>query len=117
MRHKLRTLGRLVERLQTDRVARFFLAMHERYRDVHMKDLVADELDDQRHIRIDGSTVVNFGSDSFLGLDRHPRVRQALADGAGRWGTHNGASRAFCSVAACAEAERRLADWLGSRIR
>ena len=36
-----------------------------------------------------------------------------MAESVQRWGTHNGASRAFSSVALCLEAERRLAEWLG----
>src|SRR5262249_38384373 len=53
------------------------------------------------------------GSDSFLGLDRDPRVQDAVRRGLDRWGTHNGASRAFFSVRANIEAERKIADWLG----
>jgi glycine C-acetyltransferase len=58
--------------------------------------------------------VINFGSDSFLGLDQDPRVREALERGARTWGTHNGTSRAFASVRANAQAEERLAKWLGT---
>jgi 7-keto-8-aminopelargonate synthetase-like enzyme len=39
-------------------------------------------------------------------------VQKALVEALPRWGTHNGASRAFSSIALCAEAERRLAQWL-----
>ena len=60
-----------------------------------------------------GRRVVNFGSDSFLGLDRDPRVQAAVRRGLRRWGTHNGASRAFASVRANIDAEEKLADWLG----
>lgn len=102
----------LTRRLMTDRHTRFLVSAHERYQGIHLKDLVVDELDDQRRMRVDGRTVVNFGSDSFLGLDRDPRVQAAIRDGL-RWGTHNGASRVFYSVATAAEAERRLARWLG----
>ena len=61
-----------------------------------------------------GKKVVNFGSDSFLGLDQDPRVQEALRRGIRRWGTHNGASRAFSSVRANTEAEEKLAAWLGT---
>ena len=56
--------------------------------------------------------MVNFGSDSFLGLDQDPRVLEAVRRGLERWGTHNGTSRAFSSVAANVEAEAKLARWL-----
>jgi 7-keto-8-aminopelargonate synthetase-like enzyme len=81
--------------------------------DVHLKDLHVDMMDDDRRMRIAGRELTNFGSDSFLGLDRHPAVQEALVKATGRWGTHNGASRAFCSVSLCEEAEYRLARWLG----
>ena len=59
-------------------------------------------------------TVINFGSDSFLGLDRDPRVIEAIRRGLDRWGTHNGASRAFASVRSNIDAEEKLASWLGA---
>jgi 7-keto-8-aminopelargonate synthetase-like enzyme len=80
----------------------------------HLKDLVVDEIGPNRGIRVNGHQVVNFGSDSFLGLDQDPRVQQAIIRGTHKWGTHNGASRAFASVEANAEAERRVARWLGT---
>ncbi|HEV3202740.1 MAG TPA: hypothetical protein VGY77_00085, partial [Gemmataceae bacterium] len=64
----------------------------------HLKDLVVDEIRPDRVIRVDGREVVNFGSDSFLGLDQDPRVQEAVIRGTTKWGTHNGASRAFASV-------------------
>lgn len=106
-------VDRLTERVREDRFVRLGLAFMERNHDCHLKDLVADEMDDQRRIRINGQRLVNFGSDSFLGLDRDKRVQQAIADALGTWGTHNGSSRSFSSVRLCEEAERRLADWLG----
>ena len=57
--------------------------------------------------------MINFGSDSFLGLDQDLRVQQAIRHGLRKWGTHNGSSRAFASVRANIVAEQRLADWLG----
>src|SRR6202000_1251229 len=83
------------------------------YPDVHMKDLVVDRMGPGRVIEVNGRRVVNFGSDSFLGLDQDPRVLAAIREGLMRWGAHNGASRAFASVRSNAEAERKLAEWLG----
>jgi len=105
-------IEQLKRRLAEDRVTRLALTFLDKYEGVHLKDLVVDRMDDQRGVRICGREVVNFGSDSFLGLDRHSRVQQALAESMADWGTHNGASRAFSSAALCDEAERRLADWL-----
>ncbi len=79
-----------------------------------MKDLVVDEMGPGRSMSVGGRVVANFGSDSFLGLDQDPRVRDAIERGVRDWGTHNGSSRAFSSVRANAEAEARLARWLGT---
>lgn len=102
----------LKARLKRDKVTKLALSFLDRYSDVHLKDFDADEIDDQRRMRIGSHQVVNFGSDSFLGLDRNLHVQRAIADAMPRWGTHNGASRAFWSVALCTEAEHRLARWL-----
>jgi len=106
-------LGQLTQRLLHNPIIRFFHTMDRRYRDIHLKDLLASAMDDQRRLTVQGTTVYNFGSDSFLGLDRDARVQQAIIDGVKQWGTHNGASRAFYSVQANEEAERKLAQWLG----
>lgn len=79
----------------------------------HLKDLIVDRLGPNREMEVGGRRVINFGSDSFLGLDQDARVRQALERGARAWGAHNGASRAFSSVRANDEAEAKLAAWLG----
>lgn len=85
----------------------------EEHPDSHLKDLVIEESGPGRRIVVGGRPLINFGSDSFLGLDQDPRVQDAIRRGLSRWGTHNGASRAFASVRANIEAEERLADWLG----
>jgi len=106
-------VDRLLGRLFQDRVTRLGVAFFERYHDVVLKDLVVDEMDDERRMSVGGQDVINFGSDSFLGLDRHPRIQEAMVQSLEQWGTHNGASRAFTSVELCLQAERRLAKWLG----
>ena len=80
----------------------------------HLKDLVVDRLGPDRIMEVEGRSVVNFGSDSFLGLDQDARVQQAVRQGVETWGAHNGASRAFSSVRANAVAEDKLAAWLGT---
>ncbi len=79
----------------------------------HLKDLVVDSLGPNREMQVNGRHVINFGSDSFLGLDQDARVKEALVRGVHRWGAHNGASRAFASVRPNEEAEAKLAAWLG----
>ncbi len=104
---------RVKSRLRRDKLVRFSLDYMGCYPDAHLKFLIVDELADRRRMRTRGREVWNFGSDSFLGLDRDPRVQQAIADALPRWGAHNGASRAFVSVALNDEVEGKLARWLG----
>lgn len=104
---------RVKQHLYRNRVTRLGVMFLDRYEDIHLKDLIIDEMDDQRGMRIGSLRLVNFGSDSFLGLDRDERVQRAIADTLPSWGTHNGASRAFSSASLCDEAERKLANWLG----
>jgi 7-keto-8-aminopelargonate synthetase-like enzyme len=82
--------------------------------DSHLKDLVVNRVGPGRSMEVEGRTVVNFGSDSFLGLDQDPRVQEAVRRGVAAWGAHNGASRAFSSVRANLVAEEKLAAWLGA---
>jgi 7-keto-8-aminopelargonate synthetase-like enzyme len=107
-------MQRLTETLRRNNLVRFLDHFATVFPDRHMKDLVVDELGPGRVMRVSGRTVVNFGSDSFLGLDQDRRVREAVERGVQRWGSHNGSSRAFASVRANLEAEQRLAEWLGT---
>ena len=44
------------------------------------------------HVRVDGRDVVAFCSNDYLGLADHPRVTEALVEGARRWGVGSGAA-------------------------
>ena len=103
----------LTERLSRHKVTRIALSFLDANAGLHLKDLLLDAATDDRRVVIDGHTVWNFGSDSFLGLDRHPRVHDAIRDALPEWGAHNGASRAFSSPVLVDEAEEKLARWLG----
>jgi glycine C-acetyltransferase len=106
-------MEKLGDALRQNTLVRIIERFGEEHADSHLKDLVLDEAGPGREIKVLGRRVVNFGSDSFLGLDRDPRVQEAVRRGLKRWGTHNGSSRAFASVRANIEAEEKLADWLG----
>jgi glycine C-acetyltransferase len=106
----MESLGDALRQNTLVRIIEQFEAEHP---DAHLKDLVIDETGPGREIVVLGRRVINFGSDSFLGLDRDPRVQAAIRRGLERWGSHNGSSRAFASVRANIEAEEWLADWLG----
>jgi 7-keto-8-aminopelargonate synthetase-like enzyme len=106
-------IQKMAEGLRQNTLVKIIEQFRAEHPDSHLKDLVIDEAGPGREIVVDGRRVINFGSDSFLGLDRDPRVQEAVRRGLKKWGTHNGASRAFASVRANIEAEEKLADWLG----
>lgn len=107
-------MEKLENALRQNRLVRIIEQFGEEHAETHLKDLVVDEVGPGREIVVNGRRVVNFGSDSFLGLDQDPRVQESIRRGLARWGSHNGASRAFASVRANIEAEEKLADWLGT---
>jgi glycine C-acetyltransferase len=106
-------MAKLEDALRRNTLVKIVEHFGDSHRDSHLKDLVIDAAGPGREIKVLGRRVVNFGSDSFLGLDRDPRVQEAVRIGLKRWGTHNGSSRAFASVRANIDAEEKLADWLG----
>lgn len=107
------SLQGLVEHLRQDKVAKLFETLNKRFEGKHLKDLVADEMGDHREMVVQGRRIINFGCDSFLGLDRDRRVQEAIINGVHKWGTFSGASRAFYSAAICEQVEAKLARWLG----
>lgn len=107
-------MQKLAKVLRQNGLIRFIEHYEELFPNSHLKDLVVDEIGPHRQIRVNGHEVMNFGSDSFLGLDQDPRVQEALIRGTHQWGTHNGASRAFASVRANTDAEDKIAAWLGT---
>jgi glycine C-acetyltransferase len=103
----------LVHALRQHGLVRFIEHFARQYPKAHLKDQVVDYLGPNREMEVGGRRVINFGSDSFLGLDQDPRVQQAITEGVRLWGAHNGASRAFSSIRANEVAEAKLAKWLG----
>jgi 7-keto-8-aminopelargonate synthetase-like enzyme len=106
-------MDKLGDALSQNTLVRIIEQFGREHSDTHLKDLVIDESGPGREIAVLGRRVINFGSDSFLGLDQDPRVQNAIRRGVRKWGSHNGSSRAFASVRANIDAEQRLADWLG----
>jgi 7-keto-8-aminopelargonate synthetase-like enzyme len=107
-------MQQLAAGLRQNGLIRFMEHFAELFPTSHLKDLVVERVGPGRTVEVCGRTVVNFGSDSFLGLDQDPRVREAVRRGVEKWGAHNGASRAFASVRANTDAEDKLAAWLGT---
>ena len=67
------------------------------------------------HVTLDGRSVLLLCSNDYLGLAAHPRVREAAAEAALRWGAGAGASRLVSgNMAVHAQLERRLAAFKGT---
>jgi len=67
-----------------------------------------------RLLEVDGKALLNFCSNDYLGLANDDRVRQALADGAGRWGAGSGSSHLICGhTGAHHRLEEALAEYTG----
>ena len=66
-------------------------------------------------MELDGRRVLLLCSNNYLGLAEHPRVREAAAEAALRWGAGAGASRLVCgSMEIHRELETALAEFEGS---
>jgi 8-amino-7-oxononanoate synthase len=66
------------------------------------------------HVVLDGKPVLLLCSDNYLGLADHPRVREAAAEAAMRWGVGAGASRLACGTMTV---HRRLEERLAAFMR
>ena len=85
-------LDQLLRALRQNTMIRIFEEFEQTYPDAHLKDLVVEAAGSGRQIVVRGRPIINFGSDSFLGLDRDCRVIESIRRGLERWGSHNGAS-------------------------
>src|ERR1700729_162701 len=66
------------------------------------------------HVLLDGQPVLLLCSNNYLGLADHPRVREAAADAAMRWGVGAGASRLISgTMTVHRRLEERLAAFAG----
>jgi len=66
------------------------------------------------HVLLDGKPVLLLCSNNYLGLADHPRVREAAAEAAMRWGVGAGASRLVSGTMTIhRRLEERLADFKG----
>src|SRR5437588_2282714 len=107
-------MEQLTNGLRQSKIVKFCEFTSKRFPNIHLKELAVSAVGPNREVHIDGRNLVNFGFDSFLGLDQDPRVKQALANGAEKWGTQFGASRAFASCQAEFDLESIIARWMGT---
>lgn len=62
-------------------------------------------------LTIDGRRFINFSSNDYLGLSRHPKILTAYKNAIDQWGTGSGASRLVCgNLRPHIDLEERLAD-------
>jgi 7-keto-8-aminopelargonate synthetase-like enzyme len=107
-------MDELAQAIGSSNMMRFLSRAAQQYADIHLKELPFESVGPNREMVVDGQELVNFGFDSFLGLDQHPRVKASLSRGAKRWGTQFGASRAFASCGIEVELEQKIARWMGT---
>ncbi|MCA9705414.1 MAG: aminotransferase class I/II-fold pyridoxal phosphate-dependent enzyme [Myxococcales bacterium] len=67
-----------------------------------------DEVLDERLVHLEGRTLVNLGSCSYLGLQREPSIIHAIEDAARRFGSQFSSSRAYLSISQYAILEELL---------
>ncbi|MEO7425454.1 MAG: aminotransferase class I/II-fold pyridoxal phosphate-dependent enzyme, partial [Fibrobacteria bacterium] len=77
----------------SDQVNPFTQALAELAREDRMRTLTAWEGLPGKYILREGRRCLNLSSNDYLGLADHPRVKQAGADAALRWGAGAGGSR------------------------
>ena len=107
-------LQKLSDALRQNGLIKFYDQMEASYGDLSLKQLQFEHCGPNREVRISGQPLINFGFDSFLGLDQDPRVIEAVSRGAREWGTQFGASRAFAVAGIEAEVEQKIARWMGT---
>ncbi|OHV31538.1 MULTISPECIES: aminotransferase class I/II-fold pyridoxal phosphate-dependent enzyme [Pseudofrankia] len=78
-----------------------------------MRAVATDEVSDGRTVTVDGRPLVNVGSCSYLGLETHPVLTEAVASGARRFGTQFASSRGYLSAPLYPAAEAALEDLFG----
>ncbi|MFT5882710.1 MAG: 8-amino-7-oxononanoate synthase [Crocinitomicaceae bacterium] len=67
------------------------------------------------HAHIDGSPLLNFASNDYLGLANHPAVKSAYIDAVEKWGAGSGSSRLICgSLKPHRQLESYIADAKGT---
>ncbi|MBI3688934.1 MAG: aminotransferase class I/II-fold pyridoxal phosphate-dependent enzyme [Actinobacteria bacterium] len=68
---------------------------------------------DGRTITVRGKRLTNFGSCSYLGLETHPALVEAVVDAARRYGSQFSSSRAYLSAPRYGAAEEALTELFG----
>lgn len=75
-----------------------------------------DESLDGRHITLNGQTMINFGSCSYLGLETDERLKEGAIDAIRRYGTQFSSSRTYVSFTLYQELESLLNEIFGAYV-
>jgi 7-keto-8-aminopelargonate synthetase-like enzyme len=78
-----------------------------------LQNIAQDTHLDGRVVTVEGRTLVNFGSCSYLGLETHPALKAGVIDAVERFGTQFSCSRNFLSAPGYSEAEKVLSKIFG----
>lgn len=93
---------------------RIALALKKRREDDAYRTRQANQGGNGRWLELGGQRYLNFSSNDYLGLSRHPDIIQAWQRGAARYGVGSGGSGHVTGYTdAHARLEQQLADWLG----
>lgn len=105
-------LQEMVDHWNSNRLIRFYRKFESQFAHEHMKELPIEDVGTHREMQALGQSAINFGFDSFLGLDQDRRVQEAVWKGALEWGTQFGASRAFAVPTLERDVEQQIASWM-----
>src|SRR5437762_1648602 len=68
-------MEQLTKGLRQSKIVKFCEFASKRFANTHLKELAVSAVGPQREMRVGGQELVNFGFDSFLGLDQDPRIK------------------------------------------
>ncbi len=77
---------------------------------------IEDDRLDGAFITVDGSKVIDFGSCSYLGLNRSPALKEAAVDAVERFGTGHSSSPMYTALGMYSQLEERMERLFGASV-
>lgn len=91
--------------------------IHDVFKTGHSRQLMFQYIDDEpmdgKHVTIDGTNLLSFGSCCYLGLENDPRLKEGVIKAVERYGTQFSSSRGYLSVGPYAQFEETLSELFG----